>query len=98
MRFRVKATDNLKTDRGITRTLCRRRATEGNTRLAKFTQHDELRAMLLGTGEAKLVEHTADDAHWGDGGDGTGKNMLGRILMEVREKLRAEDGAEAGER
>ena len=63
--------------------------------LAKFTQHDELRAILLATGDAKLVEHTENDSYWGDGGDGSGKNMLGRILMEVREKLRAESGDEA---
>lgn len=56
--------------------------------LAKFTQHDELRAILLSTGDAKLVEHTTNDAYWGDGGDGSGKNMLGRILMEVRGQLR----------
>jgi N-glycosidase YbiA len=57
--------------------------------LAKFTQHEELRALLLSTGEAKLVEHTVNDDYWGDGGDGTGKNMLGRLLMELREMLRA---------
>lgn len=56
--------------------------------LAKFTQHDDLRALLLSTADAKLVEHTVNDSYWGDGGDGSGKNMLGRILMEVREKLR----------
>ena len=56
--------------------------------LAKFSQHPELREILLGTGEAKLVEHTANDSYWGDGGDGTGKNMLGMILMRVREELR----------
>jgi ribA/ribD-fused uncharacterized protein len=55
--------------------------------LAKFTQHAGLRAQLLGTGEAKIVEHTANDSYWGDGGDGSGKNMLGVILMEVRERL-----------
>lgn len=55
---------------------------------AKFSQHEELRNMLLATGEAKLVEHTSNDRYWGDGGDGSGKNMLGRILMEVREKMR----------
>ena len=55
---------------------------------AKFTQHDELRQLLLSTGTAKLVEHTANDAFWGDGGDGLGKNMLGLLLMELREKLR----------
>lgn len=56
--------------------------------LAKFTQHEELRELLLSTGDAKIVEHTEDDDYWGDGGDGSGKNMLGRILMQVREELR----------
>src|SRR5262245_13970127 len=55
---------------------------------AKFTQHDDIRQVLLSTGDAKLVEHTENDFYWGDGGDGRGKNMLGRILMEVREELR----------
>ena len=56
--------------------------------MAKFTQHDAVRELLLATGQAKIVEHTANDAYWGDGGDGSGQNMLGRILMEVRAKLR----------
>ena len=56
---------------------------------AKFTQHDELKAILLGTGDAKLVEHTERDSYWGDGGDGSGKNRLGLLLMQVREELRA---------
>ena len=55
---------------------------------AKFTQHDALRKLLLSTKDATIVEHTANDSYWGDGGDGSGKNMLGRILMEVREELR----------
>jgi ribA/ribD-fused uncharacterized protein len=58
--------------------------------LAKFTQNKELKSLLLGTGDATLVEHTANDSYWGDGGDGTGKNMLGIILMEVRAKLKEE--------
>jgi ribA/ribD-fused uncharacterized protein len=56
--------------------------------LAKFSQHDDLRLTLLGTGDAAIVEHTENDAYWGDGGDGSGRNMLGRILMSVREELR----------
>ena len=55
---------------------------------AKFTQHDDLRDILLGTGDAKLVEHTVNDSYWGDGGDGSGKNRLGQILMQVRSELR----------
>lgn len=55
---------------------------------AKFTQHSHLRVLLLATGDADLVEHTANDAYWGDAGDGSGKNMLGRMLMRVRQELR----------
>jgi ribA/ribD-fused uncharacterized protein len=55
---------------------------------AKFNQHDDIRQVLLSTGDAKIAEHTENDSYWGDGGDGSGKNMLGRILMEVREELR----------
>ncbi|MFN4258036.1 MAG: NADAR family protein [Gemmataceae bacterium] len=58
--------------------------------MAKFTQHDDLRAILLATGDVELIEHTTNDSYWGDGGDGSGRNMLGRILMEVRERLRKE--------
>ena len=56
--------------------------------LAKFTQHPGIRSELLSTGEAVLVEHTKNDSYWGDGGDGSGKNMLGQILMRVRAELR----------
>jgi ribA/ribD-fused uncharacterized protein len=68
--------------------------------LAKFTQHDDLRQVLLATGDGTIVEHTENDRYWGDGGDGSGRNKLGQILMRVREELRhAEEGddpAQAG--
>ncbi len=54
---------------------------------AKFTQHASIRAELIGTGSAKLVEHTINDNYWGDGGDGSGKNRLGALLERVREEL-----------
>ena len=57
---------------------------------AKFEQHAELRALLLATAPAKLVEHTENDAYWGDGGNGKGKNRLGYLLMELREQLAIE--------
>jgi ribA/ribD-fused uncharacterized protein len=59
---------------------------------AKFVQHPELRALLLSTAGAQLVEHTANDDYWGDGGDGSGRNMLGCILMRLREELLGADG------
>ncbi len=56
--------------------------------LAKFNQHADLRETLLATGNSTIVEHTVKDAYWGDGGDGSGKNRLGEILMRVREVVR----------
>jgi ribA/ribD-fused uncharacterized protein len=55
---------------------------------AKFSQHSDLQTLLLETGEATLIEHTENDAYWGDGGDGKGKNKLGKILMKVRDELK----------
>jgi N-glycosidase YbiA len=57
---------------------------------AKFTQHSRLSELLLSTRDATIIEHTRNDAYWGDGG-GRGRNMLGRILMEVRERIRSVD-------
>ena len=54
----------------------------------KFKQHPKLQELLLSTGNAEIVEHTKNDSYWGDGGDGSGKNKLGKLLMEVREKLK----------
>jgi ribA/ribD-fused uncharacterized protein len=55
---------------------------------AKFEQHPKLKALLLSTGDAELIEHTRNDSYWADGGDGTGKNRLGHLLMELRSQLR----------
>ncbi len=57
---------------------------------AKFSQDDDLKAMLLATGNAQLIETmppTRYDTFWGVKDD-TGANMLGQILMRVREDLR----------
>lgn len=53
----------------------------------KFTQHAALRSLLLKTDDAELIEHTKNDSYWGNGGDGSGKNRLGQLLMELRESL-----------
>jgi ribA/ribD-fused uncharacterized protein len=59
---------------------------------AKFSQHPDLAAMLLETGDAVLVENSKKDYYWGCGADGTGKSMLGVLLMELRTSL-AGDGS-----
>lgn len=59
-----------------------------NVVLAKFSQHEDLKRLLLSTGEAMIIEHTSNDSYWADGGDGSGKNMLGRLLMFAREVLK----------
>lgn len=54
---------------------------------AKFTQHDDLAALLRGTGAARLEEESPSDAYWGIGADGAGMNRLGELLAEIRASL-----------
>jgi ribA/ribD-fused uncharacterized protein len=51
----------------------------------KFEVHKDLCEKLLETGDKKLVEHTINDKYWADGGNGSGKNRLGILLMRLRE-------------
>ncbi|MBE9050417.1 NADAR family protein [Nostocales cyanobacterium LEGE 11386] len=54
----------------------------------KFETHKDIRDILLSTDNEEIVENSPIDFYWGCGADGSGKNMLGIILMEVREILR----------
>lgn len=55
---------------------------------AKFSD-PRLRALLIGTGTTELVEeNTWGDQFWGRS-DGVGANVLGRLLMELRDSLGA---------
>ncbi|MEG4998613.1 NADAR family protein [Microcoleus sp. B4-D4] len=56
--------------------------------LRKFETHAEIREILLATSDQEIVENAPGDYYWGCGKNGSGKNMLGYILMEVREILR----------
>jgi hypothetical protein len=56
--------------------------------LRKFQTHADIREVLLSTGDELIVENSPIDYYWGCGAEGTGKNMLGQILMEVRAILR----------
>ena len=55
---------------------------------AKFTQNKTLQDLLLETGDAVLIEDSPKDYYWGCGTDGTGRSMLGLLLMHLREELR----------
>ena len=56
---------------------------------AKFTQNEDLKWRLIGTGDADLEEgNTWHDTCWGvDAKTGEGRNHLGKILMKIRAEL-----------
>lgn len=56
----------------------------------KLKQHPDLRTLLMGTGVANLVYVDPNDHFWGEGSLGEGANELGKALVRVRERLRAE--------
>ena len=56
----------------------------------KFEQHANLREILLATGDEEIVENAPGDYYWGCGADGSGRNMLGQILMAGRAELRGQ--------
>lgn len=53
--------------------------------LRKFETHTDIRAILLSTGTEELIENSSIDYYWGCGANGTGRNMLGKTLMQVRQ-------------
>ncbi len=54
----------------------------------KFTRNLDIRRLLLDTGDEELIEgNDWGDTYWGVC-NGVGKNMLGKILMKIREELR----------
>lgn len=67
----------------------------------KFTRSEELHYKLMDTGSEKIIEgNTWNDTFWGvypllENGklapDARGLNWLGRVIMETRAQLRAED-------
>lgn len=56
----------------------------------KCLTHRPVADALLTTGEQKIVENSQYDYYWGCGRDGRGHNTYGKILMDIRDKLRAE--------
>jgi len=62
--------------------------------LAKMQAHEDVRALLLSTGDEDLVENSKSDYYWGCGADGSGRNQLGKTLMAVRAILRGESAGD----
>jgi N-glycosidase YbiA len=58
----------------------------------KFETHEDIRVLLIGTGDEELIENAPNDYFWGCGRFGSGQNMLGKILMEARESFHEPDG------
>jgi ribA/ribD-fused uncharacterized protein len=54
----------------------------------KIQQHPDVRALLLSTGDARLVENSPYDYIWGCGKDGTGTNLLGFAWMQIRDEIK----------
>jgi ribA/ribD-fused uncharacterized protein len=54
----------------------------------KFGAHLNLAALLLSTDDMNLVENAGkNDAFWGNGQNGDGTNMLGQLLVELRNDI-----------
>lgn len=60
---------------------------------AKVAQHEYVERKLLATGDRELVENSWRDDFWGWGPNKDGKNMLGRLWMQVRDELRTNAAA-----
>eukprot|EP00898_Chlorokybus_atmophyticus_P000409 jgi/Chlat1/1369/Chrsp119S01767 len=76
--------------------------------LAKFSTHPGPKAVLLATGghskrthgtgtptEPTVIEVSPHDYEWGSGRDGTGRNLLGKLLTRVRDELLAGNAVHA---
>lgn len=63
--------------------------------MAKAGQHEYVRRKLLATGDRELVENSWRDNFWGWGPSKDGKNMLGKLWMEVRAELKENTATDA---
>src|ERR1700761_5973339 len=62
---------------------------------AKVEQHEYVKRNLLATGDRNLIENSWRDSFWGWGENRDGKNMLGRLWMDIRSNLRKQNPVSA---
>src|SRR6266511_3463366 len=53
---------------------------------AKLAQHPEAQEALRKSGHEDIVEDSPTDYFWGEGADGSGQNMLGKLWMKIRDE------------
>ena len=58
--------------------------------LEKFRQNRDIAYKLIETRNKDIVEATIDEYFWGIGKDKTGENNIGKIIVEVRERIKKE--------
>lgn len=58
--------------------------------LEKFRQNRDIAYKLIETRNEEIAEATIDEYYWGIGKDKTGQNNIGKILMQVRTKIKKE--------
>ena len=56
--------------------------------LNKALQNPQFVKDLLASGDREIIEASPWDYYWGTGAKKTGKNMLGKLLVELRTKLK----------
>ena len=59
----------------------------------KCRTHPEVAQALLDTGDRMIVEESLYDHYWGCGRDQRGHNYYGKLLMDIRQRLREEASA-----
>ena len=54
----------------------------------KFSQNKDICKILLDTKDSYIIENSPTDYIWGCGANETGLNLLGKALVDIREKLK----------
>lgn len=62
-----------------------------NILILKIEQHPDFKENLLSTGLREIIESSRFDNFWGIGSENQGLNMLGKLLMEIRNEYYIKD-------
>ena len=104
-RERIRQADHPKKARKLGRTRLKKRRSDWSRIKAtvmtrgvytKCRTHPDIARALLATGDRPLIENSNYDYYWGCGRDRRGTNMYGKVLMNVRDKLREEQASAPG--